>query len=158
GVRAHLLRLESEPGRSRDTPNCTRLDGSEEDRKKRARRVLLPPGEGGPKGRMRARFCPHPPLRGTLSRRERKSDNIEATYSARLWRFHISHPVFERSTHSASCSRSSTTGTGRTRTGAGTRAATGKNTAAGETGTDREAVRDSEHSIHRPQNHYELLA
>src|SRR5262249_8163995 len=30
-------------------------------------RVLLPLGEGGPKGRMRAYFRPHPPLRGTLS-------------------------------------------------------------------------------------------
>jgi hypothetical protein len=37
----------------------------------RIARVLLPLGEGGPKGRMRADLCPHPPLRGTLSQRER---------------------------------------------------------------------------------------
>src|SRR5262245_44067290 len=30
-------------------------------------RVLLPTGEGGPKGRITAEFRPHPPLRGTLS-------------------------------------------------------------------------------------------
>src|SRR5262245_40256948 len=30
------------------------------DRKKRAGRVLLPPGEGGPKGRMRALISPSP--------------------------------------------------------------------------------------------------
>src|SRR5262249_38320514 len=34
-------------------------------------RVLFPPGEGSPKGRMRAHFRPHPPLRGTLSQGER---------------------------------------------------------------------------------------
>jgi hypothetical protein len=37
-------------------------------------RGLLPPGEGGPKGRMRdpqTLKIPNPPLRGTLSRRER---------------------------------------------------------------------------------------
>jgi hypothetical protein len=37
-------------------------------------RALLPPGEGGPKGRMRDPHnfkIPHPPLRGTLSRWER---------------------------------------------------------------------------------------
>src|SRR5438093_1366381 len=43
------------------------------------RRVLLPSGEGGPKGRMRAGMpmfrhsSPHPALRATLSRRERDS-------------------------------------------------------------------------------------
>src|SRR6266516_3030930 len=34
-------------------------------------RVLLPLGEGGPKGRMRCISCPHPALRATLSQRER---------------------------------------------------------------------------------------
>src|SRR3954470_16130270 len=45
-----------------------------------SRQIPLPKGEGGPKGRVRGAktrfFTPHPPLRGTLSLRERNSSTI----------------------------------------------------------------------------------
>src|SRR5438105_15714575 len=49
---------------------------------KNRRRVLLPLGEGGPEGRMRAKIDafpnPHPALRATLSRRERDTPRHDA--------------------------------------------------------------------------------
>src|SRR5687768_13893804 len=62
--------------------------------------VLLPPGEGGPKGRMRANLGkalnPHPPLRGTLSQWERDSPKLVSLLQDRLktvlsWRAHVAH-------------------------------------------------------------------
>src|SRR5262245_15094628 len=38
------------------------IDQSCPSKERKLRRVLLPLGEGGPKGRMRAKFRPHPPL------------------------------------------------------------------------------------------------
>src|SRR5262249_3211343 len=64
--------------------------------------VLLPLGEG-PKGRMRVDLCPHPPLRGTLSRRERDLPKNGVRFLRTLaTRRGTSHPSF---TSVAPCSR-----------------------------------------------------